>query len=539
MRTLTQRSVAATLAALMIGFSTSAIADNGRNGERDKDESVRGPVRNTLYGKVRGTAVGNTAVFKGVPFAASTAGQNRWKPPQLATRWSGVRNSLDPGSVCPQRTNFGSGPAVGDEDCLNLNIWAPKQLPKKKLPVMVYIYGGGNLRGDANKSLFGVNFDGQYWVEQHETIVVTFNYRMATLGWLAHPGLTAESPLHVSGNYGILDQAAALAWVKLNISNFGGNPRKVMVANVSSSAQNAMIHLTAPYGRYLFDRMVIDDASLLADALPTLAAHEVNAGTTVANALGCGAAADQVACMRAVPLADLMRLFPGTPAISTPNVDGVFVTDQPKAILAEGKHAPVPILFTNATNGAVPLNFTPGTIPDEAAYVSWARTTFGPTLGDQVLALYPSSAYSSPENAAIAATSDRLYNCPSRRWARLAATAGLAKVYRGLQNHTHANGPSVVLGPYHASDVHFLFRNFDNNLFLGSPYTPTAAELKLSARMIRYWARFAATGNPNGGGATSWPEFEDNAENHLLLDIPFVAGTNFHAAGCDLWDANT
>jgi para-nitrobenzyl esterase len=172
----------------------------------------------------------------------------------------------------------------------------------------------------------------------------------------------------------------------------------------------------------------------------------------------------------------------------------------------------------------------------QKTYVVWGRP--GPRSSAWALSKL-SSAYSSPENAAIAATSDRLYNCPSRRWARLAAAADLAKVYRGLQNHTHASGPSVALGPYHASDVPFLYRNFDNNLILGSPYTPTAAELELSATMIGYWARFAATGNPNGGGAPFWPEFEHDAEDHLLLDIPLVSGTNFHAAGCDFWDANT
>ncbi len=508
-------------------------------------------------GVVAGVQVGNNCVYKGIPYAASPAGAGRWRPPAPVVPWSGVRSAANFGNICPQLQGT---TAVGNEDCLNLNIYAPNGAAG--LPVVFFIHGGGN-RSQSNRAEGGTSLDGTYFAEHGRVVVVTINYRLGALGWLAHTSLGAESATGTSGNYGILDQIAALRWVQRNIAAFGGDPSRVMITGHSAGASDTGVLLASPLAQGLFSSAFIEGAGPANFFQQSLADYESTVGANVVASLSCAMAADVPACLRAVPSATIVKTVPGGGNLKTggslyqPVVDGVILFDTTLGTVKRGLHNRVPLIIGSTDKessfpGFIPVNG----IATAADYQAAVYGLFGQELGDQVLALYPVSNYATPRLAFVDVSTDYRWICPARMVARAAVNSQKEPVYRMLFTHAQSNPPAATaLGAWHGEELMFLFHSFTSGV--SGPFTPTTAELAMSDQMIGYWSRFAANHDPNGDGATFWPEFGKNVDNqggdntflndsvqgfakkeaYLQMNVTFTAAVGYHTDVCEiLWD---
>lgn len=493
-----------------------------------------GPVM-TDKGAVSGSPVGSDCAFKGIPYAQAPVGALRFRPPVPHDPWTGVLNAIAQGSRCPQ---LGAN-STGSEDCLFINLWAPGRL-SGKLPVMVWFHGGGPAGTNASGNGGLTPFDGQYFLERFGVIVVTVEFRLNVLGFLAHPALDAESPQEISGNYGFLDEIAALQWVQRNIAAFGGDPSRVTLFGMSSGGRDVGLHLVSPLSNGLFSAAILESPAPSFDAVPTLAQLEQTTGTQVVTATECAAEKDIAACLRALPLAKLVAAVPGTGStIVQPNygpvVDGYVIPAPPIDIIAVGTHNQVPVIIgTNADESY--LNITPGSIPDEATYIARLRETFGNTGGDFVLAQYPAADYPSPERAYVTATTDNTFTCPIRTVVRTLVNSQNAPVFRYLLTHTWGSGTAQsVRHSYHGIELLFVWYNF--GALTG--YTPSESERALADAVTGYWARFATYGDPNGFDATFWPAALNWYDDGFLqLDDSISAGRGVRTANCDFWDTH-
>jgi para-nitrobenzyl esterase len=508
-------------------------------------------------GIVAGVQGGDNCVYKGIPYAAAPVGSLRWQPPAPVVPWSGVRSAANFGNICPQ---LQGATAVGNEDCLNLNIYAPEDAAG--LPVIFFIHGGGN-RSQSNRAEGGTSLDGTYFAEHGRVIVVVINYRLGALGWLAHPSLDAESATGTSGNYGILDQIAALRWVQRNIATFGGDPSRVMITGHSAGATDTGVLLASPLAQGLFSSAFIEGAGPANFFQRNLADYESNVGMSVVAGLGCAAAANIPACLRALPSATIVKTVPGGGTLKSGGsmyqavVDGVVLFDTTLGTVKRGLHNRVPLIIGGADKESSSPTFIPANcIATAADYQAAVYDLFGQELGDQVLAAYPLLNYPTPRLAFVDATTDYRWIAPARMVARAAVNAQKEPVYRMLFTHAQSNPPAATaLGAWHGEELMFLFHSFSSGV--SGLFTPTAEELAMSDQMIGYWSRFAANHDPNGEGAVFWPEFGKNVDNkgqgntflddtvqgiakkeaYLRMDVTFTAGLGYHTAVSEtLWD---
>jgi para-nitrobenzyl esterase len=490
----------------------------------------------TTSGLAQGEPAGAVVAFLGLPYAAPPVGDLRWRPPQPAPSWAGVRAATAFASPCPQ-IGFG-GAVVGAEDCLYLNLWVPAEQPAgAALPVLFFIHGGGNVQGAASDQLGDGSFfyDGAALAASRQAIVVTMNYRLGPLGFLALPELAAESPHGSSGNYGILDQVAALEWVRSNIASFGGDPARVLAFGESAGALDTCMLLASPLAAGLFSSALMQSGACVAMTNADARAF----GAQVVAACGCAAASDVAACLRALDGNAVVAALPqpidlaGKQGGYQPSVDGWVLLEPPLDALAGGRHNRVPVVVganSDETARAVPLI-------TEAQYQQSVLQLAGNSqlLADRILAEYPSSEYGgSPRRAYVALTSDAKFICTAR-WAARALAAGQEEpVFRYYFTHPYTNGTAglLQLGAYHAAELPYVFGN------LGiAGYVPTAGELALGATIQGYWSRLAATGDPNGEGAVAWPSYDAASDPFLLLDDPVAAGAGVRARQCDFWDS--
>jgi para-nitrobenzyl esterase len=504
----------------------------------------------TDKGLVKGTTDGSGVAFLGIPFAKPPTGALRFMPPEPAACWSDVVDATQYGNTCAQF----NGVVIGSEDCLNLNVWVPA-LPSSTsapLPVLMWMYGGGNLLGGTNFGLsefdLGQNiYDGQALANAQNAVVVSFNYRVGVLGFLAHPALTASTPQHTSGNYGLLDALLALQWVQDNIASFGGDKTRVMLFGQSAGAINTCALLASPLAHGLFSSALMESGNCAAAPL----AHQYVLGAQIADAVSCSGATDVAACLQNAPLAPLVEIG-GIGFVATfveqltsaldpkqlqtlpfgPTVDGYVLDDVPLATIQAGKHNHVPLVIgTNAQEldfVAIPLAIVG--CAGAAALVSY----WFPTSAPQLLAAYPCNVFdpASPQEEVGQAMTDSFFTCPSRRAARAAAATQTEPVYRYLWTHvTPYLGVAEVAGAFHGSEVPYVFGTFGGLL-----YAPTPAESALSQQMQSSWANLAASGNPNGGGLSTWSTYNPTADNILRLDTPIEDISAFEATGCDFWD---
>jgi para-nitrobenzyl esterase len=504
-------------------------------------------VVSTDQGQVRGVETPSAKKFLGIPYAAPPVGDLRWRPPEPAVRWGGPLDASRYGNHCPQPASpFGQ--ASTTEDCLYLNVYTPnrkfpqgkgkgKGLAKKRLPVMVWIHGGALAVGE------GDEYDPTKLLEK-DAIVVTFNYRLGWLGFLAHPALSAESGYQGSGDYGLMDQQAALRWVQRNIARFGGNPNNVTIFGESAGGLSVHSHLVSPLSAGLFHRGIAQSGAYALD-LPSLASAEAQ-GNTFAQNEGCADPAT-AACLRNVSVANVLAIQPTTTGSVVPNVDGNVLPRSIGAALDSGDFNRVPVVEGSTHDefslfAALNVEFVFGQLP--AFLYPVVVNTFAATVGlnadpAAVIAQYPVSNYGDSVGRALTAIgTDALFACPARR-----ATRSLSKfVPTYAYEFADPNAPQIFIGPasfpygaYHGSEVQYLF---DVPNQTGAPPLD-AAQQQLADTMKRYWTQFARAGDPNGAGTPSWPRYTTANDTFQSLAPPIPAPVTGFAAEhkCAFWEA--
>ena len=454
-------------------------------------------------------------VFKGIPFAAPPVGPRRWKAPEPAAAWNGIRAAdwFAPacvqnvaGARLPWTAEFMHQGAV-DEDCLYLNVWTAGSRGARR-PVLVYIYGGGFNEGSGSVALY----DGEALAKKG-LVVVTFNYRVGVFGFLAHPDLAAESPHAASGNYGLLDQMAALRWIQENIAAFGGDPTTVTIAGQSAGAMSAYLLTASPRTRGLFHRAIVQSgpgglASFgIASARGLAQSRTVAAQAGAAFAKARGAATLQA--LRDRPARELLAPLTGTPPVRFgPVIDGWLLTDDIEAVYATGRQQDVPLLTgMNADEGSAFAGYGTATA---AAFRDQARTRFG-ERAEQFLTLYPAASDADAARAQMRSARDgalvSLQALASQRAATATTPAYLYYFERAIPWPEHPED-----GAFHTGEVPYVFANL---ALLKRPWT--AVDRALADVASSYWVRFATTGNPNGPGLPSWPAFMPKVPEVMVL----------------------
>jgi para-nitrobenzyl esterase len=517
-------SVAATLLTAGTGGAVAS-ASGGAN-----------PIVRIGDGLVRGAGVAGVYSFLGLPYAAPPTGNLRWRPPQPAPSWSGVRDATQFGASCPQaqaRNPF-LPPGTISEDCLYLNVYTPTPRSGRDRPVLVWIHGGGLVQDGAR------NYDGTK-LAAAGAVVVTINYRLGALGFLAHPAL-ASRPGGAAGNYGLMDQQAALRWVQRNIARFGGDPHNVTIAGQSAGGLSVLAQLVSPGARGLFQRAIVQSGTFALNQQPLATAEA--AGQTFATAVGCP---DQsAACLRNVPVSDLVSKF----GVEIPGVvDGSVLTQPIGTALARGQFARVPVIngithdeellfvaglsLTVSQGTNIPLA---GPAADPANYQANIAQALGVSAARAaaIAAEYPLSAYPSPLVAFSLLVSDASFACPALRVDRWTAARGVPTyAYQFNDDNAPVNIVGASLGlSTHGTELPYLF---------DQPNAPYPAMLNpdqqaLAASMRTDWASFAGTGNPSSR-ALPWPSF--NGTRVLsLVPLQSAVTTGFATAHhCSFWAA--
>jgi para-nitrobenzyl esterase len=521
-----------------------------------------GPLVRTAEGPVQGFVNNGVSTFLGIPFAAAPVGALRWQPPQPRAAWTQTLEATKFGNTCPQITELGvfAGPVSVTEDCLFLNVFAPSRSAAapaagaKKLPVLVWIHGGGLFDGESN------DYDASALVKGGPggpTVVVTINYRLGLLGYFAHPAIDAED--HHIGNYGLMDQQAALQWVKRNIAAFGGDPDNVTVGGQSAGSTSTAALVISPASAGLIHRAIFESGPLLTVAPLPLAESR---GSNFATAAGCAtdATAGAATCLRELTVQKILSLQ-GTAAANGPYVNGLMV---------DGTILPIPADTAWSTGKFNRMPIMNGSVADEGAfaasinelffgpmsaeqYTNLIKTTFGGPAGpgagppnypagtpDAVLARYPLSAY--PNSGAA--------------WVAVGTDANVCR-HPQLNNHvsefvplyayefSDRNAPwyfppiSFAHGAAHTIDIQFLFPDWHGGP-LGIQHKLTAQERALSEQLVAAWTNFMYTGNPNLTGDRPWPRYSKNSEVYFSQNVPkssTITAAQFTAAhNCAFWD---
>ena len=478
--------------------------------------------------------------FLGIPYAEPPVGDLRWAPPEPHATWTAPRDASAFGGRCAQ-TGGAFGQASTNEDCLYLNVYVPhrKAVPtrdlRRKLPVMVWIHGGAFQNGS------GENYDPTKLVTLGDVVVVTINYRLGTLGFLAHPALSEESPASVSGNYGILDQQLALRWVHENLAAFGGNPKKVTIFGESAGGSSVHVQLVSPLAAGTFHRAIVQSGAVFRQ--PTLAAGET-AGTSLADAMGCS---DQTtACLRAVSVADVLAAQPPGLQSTSPVIDGVVLPTPIRDALQSGTFNHVPVMQGSNHDEmrlfvAAGFDLRGGPVTPET-YDASVAALLGVPLGvvPVLTAKYPLGDYASPDLAVSALATDAAFACNA-----LASNEWLAtRVPVYAYEFDDANAPQLFLPPVsfpygaaHASELQYLF-----TMPAAFPQALDADQERLSEAMAGYWTRFAKTGKPSARHAVRWPRFDPSGYASMLSLVTPAPVTkpaaDFHFDHeCAFWDS--
>ena len=477
----------------------------------------------------------NVRAYRGIPFAAPPVGNLRWKPPQPVVPWTGIRTADHFGASCMQAQRAQSNSWWNDdvypvsEDCLYLNVWTPAASASERRPVMVWIYGGAGVQGSGSEQFY--DGDG---LAKKGVVVVTFNYRVNVFGWMAHPELTKESPNHSSGNYGALDQIAALQWVQRNIAAFGGDPAKVMIFGQSGGSRSVNWVQASPLARGLF-RAAAGESHAVFGPMTSLAQAEEQ-GAKFAEQIG----KPSLAALRAMSADDLEAASIKSPSGMTGAiVDGWVLPQDVSAIFAAGRQNDV-ALITGATNdetgniggpgGARRRGPAPTTV---AGYVEWVKTTLGPKA-DAFLAAYPARTDADVKTAMHDALRDANF-AVHRTWARAAASTGKSPVYLYMFRQGppappgNGNSQPPMIGAAHGAEIFYVF---DNLRYRDLPWTDT--DRLIADQTSSYWVNFATKLNPNGPNLPNWPAYTTASERYLSIGNPTRVET-IRAAALDLF----
>lgn len=483
--------------------------------------SVSESVILTTTGAVEGARANDVWHWLGIPYAQPPVGALRWKAPEPMACWPGVRPATTLSTACLQLETDGG--LVGQEDCLTLNVWA--KAGASNAPVAVWIHGGGNTVGTAVDPLY----DGEALAAREGLVVVTLNYRLGALGFFTHAGLNAENDAGVSGNYGILDQQAALRWVRDNISRFGGDPARVLLFGESAGGQNTLIHLAAPGSAGLFSRALVESGGIYRTTL----AEALVETQPVVQAVGCDQTAEPVSCLRGKSAAALVSVPTAVGPLSKglawrPVIDGQVIPQNVLELINQGRHHHVP--FVIGTNAEETSRMVPR-VSTAAEYEAALRAQYGVAAANAALAQYPASRFATPQQALVAITTDATWTCPARAIARAVAANQSEPVYRYFFTYRTPGVLGGLIGATHGLDVPFVFGTMDTL----TP-SPSAEQEAFSASVQGYWGSFATTGDPNHGGAVAWPRFPVGADAALELNTTSVALPGVRTADCDFLD---
>lgn len=506
-------------AAAVAGLTGVAATLTGPPAEARPAASGSAPaVVRTESGPVRGLVTDSYRSFEAIPYAAPPVGERRWSAPQPAQPWTGVRDATRPGNACAQPAGIPMGRPSTAEDCLFVNVTTPRHRGRP-LPVMVWLHGGSLTYGA------GDIYRPVSLVTRGDVIVVSVNYRLGALGFLAHPAFDAGADR--SGNFGLQDQQAALRWVRRNAAAFGGDPHNVTLFGQSAGSFSSCAHLVSPASAGLFDKVIMQSGPCTSGWTPattsaprprTVAEQE---GVALAGSLGCPDLAAAASCLRAKPVDELLAATASRPDLG-PVLGGPVLPVDPAEALATGRFHRVPVIHgynrdeerlrvwgmevsgANCAPGVPALPDHPNECPlTEAGYREQLDQEFGAAAG-AVAARYPASAYGSPSEALGAALTDAV-------WVRstLDTAAALARhtptyVYEFADDRapffTGAHQPSFPLGSFHTAELPYLFT-------VGYAEPLADEQTRLGAQMIDYWARFAHRGDPNGPGSPTWPRY--------------------------------
>lgn len=488
-------------------------------------------------GILAGTANGDHSVrmFKGVPFAAPPVGEMRWKAPQPAPKWSGVRAADKFGSACLQTDVYGdiyfrdNSPS---EDCLTLDIWIPAKPATSKLPVLVWYYGGGFVAGSASEA----RYDGENLAKKG-VIVVSPNYRLGVFGFFSYPELTKESGHHSSGNYAFLDQVAALQWVVKNIAAFGGDPRNLTIAGESAGSFSVSALMASPLSRSLFQKAIGESGAFFPHPgthglqLMPLAETE-QFGVKFAKSLG----AKSLAQLRAIPGDQLLQAAAkfNNGFDFKANIDGYFLPADVETIFRRGAQSHVPLLAGwNADEGKIAVLNAPQK-PTAKSFAADARKRFGDQAGE-FLKLYPASTDEEALLSAEQLSGDDFIAFSTWQWLNLQLETGKSPVYAYRFDQVPATKPGAMagkvpaseMGARHAGEIEYVFQTLKS---VDVPWTED--DFKVSDTMSSYWANFVKSGNPNGKDLPEWPAYQKNNgyQTMHLLDAKTHAAPEAHRA---------
>ncbi len=524
---LSTRRILVILAALFLSATALFAPGCGRSvrpaGNLDNPVLDSGPISGRLDNGIRS--------FLGIPYAAPPVGDLRWREPQPVEPWKEVRPCLAYGPSCPQvREDWTGQLDVGEtsEDCLYLNVWTPAESPDDRLPVMVWIHGGAFKSGSGSLPIY----DGT-GLASRGVVVVTINYRLGPLGFMAHPLLSEESPHGVSGNYGLLDQVAALEWVRRNIAAFGGDPGNVTVFGESAGGMSILYLMTSPLADGLFQRAIVESGPLTelglpVNKVPTLREAE-KTGLEMSKKLGCDQAYDELAALRAVPAEKLLEAASTdnpfmSPINLSPNIDGYLLPEPPLEAFASGNTADTPLLTgINADEGTI---FAPDISLEQ--YRTMLPFLYG-GLAQEVLARYPAGGPEQVKPALARLITELGFAASARFTVECLSAKGMpCYVYYFTRE---AGDPRVRhLGSFHGLEIMYVFGTLDKVRISGLE----EADLRLSKAMMAYWTAFARSGDPNTAGLPEWPSYEEGEAPYLELGEGILQHSGFFQEAYDL-----
>lgn len=517
----------------VVGLALTLVVPGTVLAQPSKDDPT---LANVDGGKVRGTAEKDVIVFKGIPFAQPPVGALRWRSPQPVKPWKGIRDAKEFGpnpmqpKLPPLPVLTGPMAAKTSEDCLYLNVFRPAASSDKPLPVMVYVFGGSLVFGSASQ------YPGEGLARQG-VIVVTINYRIGRLGFFAHPALAHEAPDDVRGNYGYMDQLAALKWVQKNIAAFGGDPKNVTLGGVSAGGGSVLVHLTSPLSRGLFHRAILESPGIPTPRRGSAPMRSLASAESIAveYARAAGIKGDDKAtleALRALPAEKLIEglegyhlAITGGPEVSGLShsiIDGRLVVEPPEATLRAGKQAPVPVIV-----GATDADLAVG--PSQTKDGLFAA--FGP-LAPQARKLYDPKGNADFKVLFQVVVGDQLMREPSRNLAELVTTAR-QPVYFYRFAYVPEDQRGKLPGAIHGMEVGFALSYIPDLI-----KDATKADLDMCRTMSGYWVDFIKTGDPNGGGRTKWPRYDTTTRDVLnFTNTGVTYGPDPAKERLDLWRA--
>lgn len=483
-----------------------------------------GPVK-VENGLLDGTAEDGLMVYRGIPFAAPPVGDLRWRAPQPAATWTGVRKADAFGRACLQINQAIANLPAPSEDCLYLNVWTPATRADERLAVMVWIHGGGFTAGTPPERLY----HGEA-IAKKGVIVVSVAYRLGVFGFLAHPALSAESNRHTSGNYGLLDMIAALHWVKKNIAAFGGDPGRVTIFGESAGGIAVSMLCASPLAKGLFQAAISQSGGSFGPVRegggPGENVQPLSSAEKAGAAWSSKAGAATLGDLRKIRGETLLESSRGQRGVAWPIMDGWVIPDDQYKLYAARRYNDVPVLAGyNSDEGA---SF--GTVTSRDTYITNVRQRYE-RFADKLLATYPLGDGVARKTARDL-TRDTTFGWHTWTWARLQEKTGTSNAYLYyFDQHPEypADSPRFGFGSPHAAEMAYVFSHFLNR-------QPTSEDLVLSDTMITYWTNFAKTHDPNAAGLPAWPVYHDAAPKMMYLVASPKAGPLVSAEGLKALD---